>query len=359
MLVLGKSGTGKTSAIPQLAQMLDLCVVIEDASLFTGAGWKGREVSSIVKDVVTSAESKIHSNYAIVVLDETDKMVTNQSPHSSFSMINNLLKMMEGAEIVHEEGNKTWRMDTSNLLFICLGAFDGLENIILNRLNKGKKLGFRTENKRFIPDNIFSLAERQDLLHYGMNTQFLGRVAMITATNELREPALEKILMSSDLSVVTQFDSLLYAALVIKVSITKNVAKEIAKGAYQSGTGARALLYELTDKLKAALYFVDLKKTYEIKLDYFPDEKKMILKYQENERKCKTISLEKRLPIKQMREDLIAIPLDLEQYNFPSVLQYAEMVAEQFYIENSQASITYSYPYVFQVFFPDLFSTLT
>ena len=176
MLVLGKSGTGKTSAIPQLAQMLDLCVVIEDASLFTGAGWKGREVSSIVKDVVTSAESKIHSNYAIVVLDETDKMVTNQSPHSSFSMINNLLKMMEGAEIVHEEGNKTWRMDTSNLLFICLGAFDGLENIILNRLNKGKKLGFRTENKRFIPDNIFSLAERQDLLHYGMNTQFLGRV---------------------------------------------------------------------------------------------------------------------------------------------------------------------------------------
>lgn len=133
---------GKTSTIQALAKLLDLCVVIEDASLFTGAGWRGRDVTSIVKDVVTTAQDPVQADFAVVVLDEIDKVFVNQADNPSFPAANNFLKLIEGARIQHEENRTVYEMETSNLLFICLGAFDGLEEIIAKRISGGKRIGF-------------------------------------------------------------------------------------------------------------------------------------------------------------------------------------------------------------------------
>lgn len=105
MLVLGKSGTGKTFAIQSLAKLLDLNLVIEDSSVFTGAGWKGREVTSIVKDILQSAgEKRVKAEYSIVVLDEIDKMLVDSARTGSFSAWSNFLKMIEGTDVEHTDG---------------------------------------------------------------------------------------------------------------------------------------------------------------------------------------------------------------------------------------------------------------
>ena len=121
MLVLGKSGSGKTSTIQALASLLDLPVVVEDATMFTGTGWRGRDVASIIKDVVEVDIDPIRADYSIVVLDEIDKVFGHHTADSSFYAANNFLKMMEGTFLNYEEGGKHYQMDTSNLLFICLG----------------------------------------------------------------------------------------------------------------------------------------------------------------------------------------------------------------------------------------------
>ena len=182
MLVLGKSGSGKTSTIQALAKLLDLCVVIEDASLFTGAGWRGRDVTSIVKDVVTAAQDPVQADFAVVVLDEIDKVFVNQAVNPSFPATNNFLKLIEGASIQHEENHTVYEMETSNLLFICLGAFDGLEEIIAKRISGGKRIGFLEDPETEMPDDLYSHVTKEDLLNYGINHQFLGRISMITAT---------------------------------------------------------------------------------------------------------------------------------------------------------------------------------
>lgn len=343
MLVLGKSGTGKTSAIQALAEILDLSVVIEDASLFTGAGWKGREVTSIVKDVITSAKDPVHADYAIVVLDEIDKVFANGTDNSTFPPINNFLKLIEGTHIRHEETGKTYEMDTSNLLFICLGAFDGLDEIISRRMRKGNHIGFCSEHSTEMPENSFRCIEKQDLIDYGINPQFLGRISMITTTNDLTTQDLEQILLKSKTSPVKQFDELLTASMGVHTSITEQAAKHIAEKAYGTGTGARALMSELTEAYQPGLYRIaDKGDVRELRLDYTP-QKELTLRFIQGKRDTVTICRHKWPQPNLQPGEMKAVPLELDRYTLADVLSFTEAIIEKAELSGYQALSRYTY----------------
>lgn len=346
MLVLGKSGSGKTSTIQAFARELDLCTVIEDASLFTGTGWKGKEVTSIIKDVTSSARDRTQADHAIVVLDEIDKIFVNNADNPSFPATNNFLKLIEGAHLTHEENQQVYQMDTSNLLFICLGAFDGLDEIILRRMQRGKKrIGFCSEPVPDEIENIFTYVEKQDLIDYGINPQFLGRISMITTTNELTAADMEQILLNSRLSAVRQFDALLYSSMGVHVAITQSAAKCIAKKACSAGTGARALMSEVTEAFKPGLYQIagreDIR---ELRLDHDP-QKGLTLDLISGERKTgMPSSCDDKTPHPDISaEDWVSLPFELESNNLPGLLQYMEEIAEQYDIYQPQLAFRYSY----------------
>lgn len=346
MLVLGKSGTGKTSSIQALANLLNLCVIVEDASTFTGTGWKGREVSSIIKDVLTLADTPLDAEFAIVVLDEIDKVFANNADNPTFPATNNFLKFIEGEEVQYEENNKVYRMNTENLLFICLGAFDGLDEIITKRLLKGKNtgIGFCTEQSTDIPDNIFSHVKKEDLIEYGINPQFLGRVPLITSTRELTSSDLQQIITDSDSSIIKQLDSLLSSSMGVHASITESAAKYIADKAAMQKTGARALMAELADAFKPGLYQIAGKNDIrELRLDYAPVLGQLSLQYINGCRDVDPVS-RRRLPETEYQLDnLKSIPIRLKQYNLASVTQYAEEIVEQADQEGSFDSTNFSY----------------
>lgn len=270
MLVLGKSGTGKTFAIQSLAQLLDLNLVIEDASVFTGAGWKGREVTAIAKDILHSAEEKrLKPEYSIVVLDEIDKMFADSARMGSFSAWSNFLKVIEGTDIEHTDGQNIYRMNTENVLFICLGAFDGLDEIIKKRLKAGKEIGFCVKTNEIPQNNIFRYTKKEDLISYGVNPQFLGRMAMITATNELKEKDYVRILTESKSSVISRLNTVLMASMGVKASITKKAAQYMAQRAVKEQTGGRALFSETIEAFREGMYQIaERKEVKELQLRY-------------------------------------------------------------------------------------------
>lgn len=332
LLVLGHSGTGKTEAIRSLARILDLNLVIEDASLFTGAGWKGMETTAIVKHVILSAENdKVKGAYSIVVLDEIDKVFEKASRKESLSAVNNFLKLVEGAEIEHQDGNTTYRMDTTDILFICLGAFDGLDEIICRRMRGGNRIGFCADQNNEPTDNIFQNATKEDLINYGVNPQFLGRMAMITATNELKEDDLYHILTESKISAINQFDILLRTGMGVRASMTEAAAWNIAGKAVREQTGARALLSEVTDAFKEGLYQIaDREDIRELQLDVTPQQE-MTLRFIVGEReevtKCEPDLSDSRLN----SEEWEAVPLDLMKYGYDlaGVCRFAEELVEE------------------------------
>ena len=327
MLVLGKSGSGKTSTIQALASLLDLPVVVEDATMFTGTGWRGRDVASIIKDVVEVDIDPIRADYSIVVLDEIDKVFGHHTADSSFYAANNFLKMMEGTFLNYEEGGKHYQMDTSNLLFICLGAFDGLEDMIRKRLHKEKQIGFASPETETETEDLLRYATRDDLIKYGISPQFLGRISMITVMNSLHAPEYERILTEAKNSIVCQYDKLLGAGLGVRVSVTKAAAREIASRAEQSAEGARALAQEVAQGLKPGLYRApgDLR-IKELQLDYDQKEDRLALRYIQREPE-EEAGREK--TDHKWEEEWRYVHLRIDFYNLPGILKCAEEIVEQ------------------------------
>lgn len=259
MLVLGKSGTGKTSSIKAMAELLDMPVIIEDASQFTGSGWRGRNVSEIACRIDEASEDDLDKRFAIVVLDEIDKLYSIGNHSESNSPVNNLLKLIEGMRLEHRDNSNVTAAETENLLFICLGAFDGIEDVIKERINPVKRaIGFtgEPEKKKTDDTDILCQVTKEDLIAYGVSPQLLGRIGLITATSELKAKALEEIILDSDISVVRQFDKLFSESLGVDVSITLAATKLIADAACKEKTGARALGEKLFTAYKDGLYSI-------------------------------------------------------------------------------------------------------
>lgn len=273
MFIIGKSGMGKTSAISEAAKLLDIPIVIEDASEFRGSGWKGRQVCEIVRDIATATglHNKNQTNpdeFAIVVLDEMDK-VFGQTGDKTFSPVFNLLKFIEGMDASFVEGNSHIQMNTDNLLFIVAGAFDGLEEQILRRM-KPKNIGFSSDsqNGQMADENILKNVTTDDLVSFGVNEQFLGRFPLICVLNELDTGAYRKILLESEISPIKQLDYLFQKEYGVRISITKQAADKLAEFVKKSPLGARGLqqkvaflfkdtLYHLHDDIKCEKYLLD------------------------------------------------------------------------------------------------------
>lgn len=274
MLVVGKSGMGKTSAIQAAAELLDIPVAIEDASEFRGAGWKGRQVSEIIRDVKEAATQKTKKTdsleeYAIVVLDEIDKVFGPSTTDSSFSPVSNLLKFIEGTESGYGEGANRVQMRTDDILFICVGAFDGLEKIIEKRM-KPKTIGFSTAGTgNEIPEQyLLKEVTVQDLITYGVSEQLLGRLPLITVMNELTRNDYEEILIHSEISPIKQLNTLLQQEQGVSVSISEKAARELAERVMNSKLGARALQREVINLLKDTLYEIPNNECKGYHLDY-------------------------------------------------------------------------------------------
>ena len=259
LLCIGPSGTGKTLAVEQLGKLLDLPVIIENASMLRGEGWKGRNVSSIITCCIDSAPDKAETEatHSIVCLDEIDKVFKSRLGDNSFLPVDNLLTFIAGSVVTHSDNNRTCKMDTSSLLIICLGAFGGLEDIIRERLAGKASIGFSTDKPTELPQgSLLPYATEEDLHKYGISHEFLGRISLITHMNPLALEDYSNILTQSTASPVYQYDDLLYKTVGVHVNITDDAVACMAQQAIDSNEGARLLSRTVTDLLQTQLHTV-------------------------------------------------------------------------------------------------------
>jgi ATP-dependent Clp protease ATP-binding subunit ClpX len=256
ILLVGPTGSGKTLLAQTLARMLDVPFVIVDATTLTEAGYVGEDVESIITKLVQNSGGDIEkAQKGIVYLDEIDK-ITRKSESASITrdvsgegVQQALLKLIEGtkASIPPMGGRKMpnqefLQVDTTNIMFICGGAFDGLNKIMANRSEKGG-IGFsaslKSENLKVIT-NKNVLPQPEDFVKFGLIPELIGRLPVVASLAELDEKALIQILTQPKNALVKQFTMLLEME-DAKLEITPEALSEIAKQAVDRRTGARGL----------------------------------------------------------------------------------------------------------------------
>lgn len=258
VLLIGSTGTGKTLIAQTLARILDVPFAIADATTLTEAGYVGDDVESVLTRLLQNANFDVErASRGIIYIDEIDK-ISRKSENPSLTrdvsgegVQQALLKLIEGtvANVPaggagrKHPGEATVQLDTCKILFICGGAFDGLNKIIGNRTCERRGIGFgahveskqERDSKNFLKD-----VEPEDLVKFGIIPELIGRLPVITTLQELDEDALVKILTEPKNAVVKQFTAML-AMDDVKLTFTEDGLREIAKMAVARKTGARGL----------------------------------------------------------------------------------------------------------------------
>ena len=254
MLMLGPTGSGKTYLVKTLAKLLNVPLAITDATSLTEAGYIGDDVESVLSKLLAAADNDVErAEKGIVFIDEIDKIAKKRNAHSrdvsGESVQQGLLKLLEGAEVEVPVGASSKNamvpmttIDTTNILFICGGAFPDLENVVKERLTKQSTMGFTGELKdRFDGEkNLLAQATAADLREYGMIPEFIGRLPVLFALSPLDKTMLIQILQEPKNAILKQYKKLL-AMDEVELVFDEGALEAIAEKALEKDTGARAL----------------------------------------------------------------------------------------------------------------------
>ena len=254
MLMIGPTGCGKTYLVKTLAKLLDVPLAIADATSLTEAGYIGDDIESVVSKLLAAADNDVEkAEHGIIFVDEIDKIAkkknTNQRDVSGEAVQQGMLKLLEGSEVEVPVGATSKNamvplttVNTSNILFICGGAFPELENVVKERLNKQASIGFYANLKdKYDKDpHLLQKVTVEDLRTFGMIPEFIGRLPVIFSLDALSEDMLVDILKEPKNAILKQYQKLL-AMDEVKLTFEDEALRVIAGKAMERETGARAL----------------------------------------------------------------------------------------------------------------------
>ncbi|NOJ82241.1 ATP-dependent Clp protease ATP-binding subunit ClpX [Myxococcus xanthus] len=271
ILLIGPTGSGKTLLAQSLARFLNVPFTIADATSLTEAGYVGEDVENIIQNLLHNADYDVEkASRGIVYIDEIDKIARKGDMPSATRDVGGegvqqaLLKIIEGTRAnVTPRGGKKYnqqeyvQVDTTNILFICGGAFHGIDGVIKRRVGE-KGLGFGakiTHREERSVGELLALTEPEDLMRFGMIPEFIGRLPMIATLNDLKEEDLVIILSQPKNALVKQYQKL-FEFEKVKLTFTREALRAIAREAMRRHSGARGLRAILEDAMLEIMYDV-------------------------------------------------------------------------------------------------------